>query len=210
MTTLLEKVGQPGVQIDRLANEVISNPTLLDEIFNGLDAKPARIKYGCAKVFRLLAEQQPALIAPYFNRFVALLDHENNIMKWEGLFVLSHLAKAVKQSQFAKIYDKYFSFIPGPIMISAANAIQGGARIALAYPAWADRIALEILKVSRARYQTAECQRVATGHAITALGEFFDLLKEKQPVLEFVRKQSKNSRAAVVKKAEKFLKKNSN
>jgi hypothetical protein len=91
-------------------------------------------------------------------------------------------------------------------MITAANTIVGGARIALAYPDWADRIAAEILKVSRARYQTTECRNVAIGHAITAFSEFYDLLKNKMPVRQFVSSQRKNSRNAVRKKAEQFIK----
>jgi hypothetical protein len=44
------------------------------------------------------------------------------------------------------------------------------------------------------------------GHAILALGEFFDLLNHPGPVLQFVRQQVKNSRPATRKKAEQFLK----
>ena len=91
-------------------------------------------------------------------------------------------------------------------MITAANVIRGGARIAQAKPHLADRIAAEVLKVSRARYQTAECRNVAIGHAILALGDVFDLLNNPRRVLHFVRKQIKNSRPATCKKAAQFLK----
>ena len=207
MTTLLEKIGQPGARHERLVDKVAREPASIGLILDGLFSETARMKYGCAKVLRLLAEQQPQLLSAYFNNFVALLDHENKIMQWEGLIVLSHLAKEIQQNRFEAIFEKYFASIPGPVMITAANAIAGGARLALAFPDWADRIAAEILRVSRARYQTAECRNVAIGHAIKAFDEFFDLLKNKKPVMEFVRRQRKNSRNAVRKKAGQFLKK---
>ena len=92
-------------------------------------------------------------------------------------------------------------------MITAANVIQGGARIARAKPQLADRIATEVLKVSRGRYQTAECRNIAIGHAILALGEILDLLAQPEPVIGFVRRQLRNKRPATRKKAEQFLKK---
>jgi hypothetical protein len=91
-------------------------------------------------------------------------------------------------------------------MITAAYVIRGGARIAQAKPPLADRIAAEVVKVARARYQTPECRNVAIGHAILALGEFFDLLNRPGAVLQFVRQQVNNSRPATRKKAEQFLK----
>jgi hypothetical protein len=63
-----------------------------------------------------------------------------------------------------------------------------------------------VLNVDRARYQSPECRNVAIGHAVLALGDFFDLLQHPAPVLRFVRKQIKNSRPATRKKAEQFLK----
>jgi len=93
-------------------------------------------------------------------------------------------------------------------MISAANVIGGAARIALARPGLADRVAAEVLKVERASYATAECRNVAIGHAVSAFGEFFHVLRrQRAPVLEFVRRQLTNSRPATRKKAERFLRK---
>ena len=60
-------------------------------------------------------------------------------------------------------------------------------------------------KVSRARYQTAECRNVAIGQAIDSLGKFIHHLRDREPVLRFVRRQRLNSRPAVRKKAAEFL-----
>src|SRR5262249_1465676 len=149
----------------------------------GLEAPKPRIKYGCAKALRLISEERPDVLYPHFGFFAGLLDHQNKILQWDAAFVLSQLARADAQDQFAAILEKYFSPIKGPVMITAANAIQGGARIAQARPEFADRIAGEILKVTRARYQTPECRNVAIGHAISALGEMLPLLRDPAPVV---------------------------
>ena len=190
----------------RLARKAVSNPRLLAGIFVGLNADKPRIKYGCAKALRLLSEQDPEVLYPHFDFFVRMLDHENKIFQWDAAFVLSHLARVDADDKFAAVFDKYFSPIPGPVMITAANVIQGGARIARAKLHWADRIAAQVLKVAKARYQTPECRNVAIGHAILALGDMLPLLRRPAPIVQFVRRQTRNPRPATRKKAEQFLK----
>ena len=189
----------------QLARKAILNPALLPDITKGLQAPKPRVKYGCAKALRLISEQRPDVLYPHFGFFAGLLDHENKILQWDAAFVLSQLARVDARDQFAAILEKYLSPIPGPVMISAANAIQGGARVARARPELADRIAAEILKVTRARYQTPECRNVAIGHAIAALGDMLPLLSDPAPAVRFVRKQARNPRPATRKKAERFL-----
>jgi hypothetical protein len=207
MSKLLEQVGQRGSDPERIAHKVLTEPALVAEIIQGLQADAARVKFGCAKILRLVSERAPERVYPHFGVFVRLLEHENKLLQWEAIFVLSHLARVDTKDRFGGIFGKYFAPIPGPLMITAANVIGGAARIAVARPRWADRIAREVLKVARARYQTAECRNVAIGHAIEAFGQFHDLLQNKRPVVRFVMGQLKNTRNATRKKAERFLKK---
>lgn len=211
---ILANVANPLAQLGKavteprvLARRAMQDPAWLQAIIGGLGADAARIKYGCAKALRLVSEDRPDLLYPRFDFFVSLLDGENKILQWQGLFVLSRLARVDTRDRVAAIFSKYFSSIRGPVMITAANAIQGGARIARAKPALAERIVGEILRVDKARYQTPECRNVAIGHAIVALGEILDLVTTPEPVVQFVRKQARNTRPATRKKAEQFLKK---
>jgi len=190
----------------QLARKAIKDPRLIPAIAEGLKADRPRVKYGCAKALRLISEQRPERLYPHFDFFVGLLDHENKILQWDAAFVLSHLARVDDDDKFAAIFARYFSSIQGPVMITAANVIQGGARIAQAKPHLADRIAAEVLKVARARYRTAECRNVAIGHAILALGNLLPLLRHPAAVVRFVRRQTRNPRPATRKKAEHFLK----
>jgi hypothetical protein len=183
--------------------------SLVSELLDGLDAKDARTKYGSAKALRQLAEQQPGVLYPHFDFFAGLLAHENNIFRWEGIIVLSHLVRVDAEHKFDALFDRYFAPIRGPVMVTAANVIAGAARIALARPDWADRIAAEVLKVGHARYQTAECRNVAIGHGIQTFNQIVHLLKDTKPVLRFVRRQLKNDRPATRKKAERFLRRHS-
>lgn len=189
----------------RLTREAARDPGVIKELIDGLTANQPRLKFGCAKALCLLSEQEPAALYPHFDLFVSLLDHENKILQWEAIFILSHLAGVDTEDKFEAVFDRYFAPVSGPVMITAANVIKGGARIAQSRPDWADRVATQVLRVSRARYQTAECRNVAIGHAITALGEMSGLLRQPAPVVHFVRRQLRNTRPATRAKAERFL-----
>jgi hypothetical protein len=206
MSVSLALIHQLALKPPQLARKAISNPRLLPDIMDGLNAAQARIKYGCAKALCQISELQPEVLYPHFDFCVRLLDHENKILQWNGAYMLSQLIRVDAQDKFSAVFEKYFAPIPGPYMITAANVIAGGARIAQARPDLADRIGIEILKVGRARYQTAECRNVAIGHAIIALGDILPLLRNPTPAIRFVRRQVRNSRPATRKKAERFLK----
>ncbi len=92
-------------------------------------------------------------------------------------------------------------------MITAANTIEGAAKIALAKPALADAVVRAILKVQGAKYQTDECRNIVAGHAIEALDGLFAGTTRRKEVLEFVRREADNPRNATRKKAAEFLRK---
>jgi len=205
MPAPLEKLDRAALNPRQLARKAIKDPQWLGQILRGLDAESARTRYGCANALRVISEERPDLLYPRFDFFARLLDHENNIFQWEAAYVLSQLAKADPRNKLRAMFETYFAPIRGPVMITAANVIQGGARIAQAKPEMADRIAAEILKVPKARYQTPECLNVALGHALAALDHMFGLLQDPAPVRRFARSQLKNPRAATRKKAERLL-----
>jgi hypothetical protein len=56
-------------------------------------------------------------------------------------------------------------------------------------------------------YETAKCKNIVIAQAIKSLGELFPRIKSKRTILEFAKRQLKNSRPATRKKAEKFISK---
>jgi hypothetical protein len=91
-----------------------------------------------------------------------------------------------------------------------AGVRYGCAKIALAKPRLADKIAKELLKVARARYRTPDCRNVALGRVIEAFDQFFDQVEHKEPVIRLVKRQRRNPRDATRKKARRFVKRRLN
>ena len=204
---LHKNIARRGSNRDAIAIRVIRNPALLPELFAGLGADKAEVKYGCEKVLRRISEKTPELLYPYFDVFGQMLDAESSFSKWGAMATVANLALVDSANKFEPLFEKYFSTIPGPVMISAANTIRQAPKIAQAKPHLAARIVREILKVEQAKYQTAECVNVARGHAIDVLSQMRLPVEVRREVKAFVTKNLKNPRAAVRKRAEKFLRK---
>jgi len=205
--TLLDQIGQRDVDKEHIVDSVAQTPELIPIVIEGLDAKQASVKYGCAKVLRILSEKYPELLYPRIDFFVSLLDNNANVLKWEGIHVIGNLATVDSENKIDKIIDKYLEPIPGPVLVTAANIIGGAAKIASAKPYLADRISIAILQVENAKYQTTECRNVALGHAIKSFNQFFDHIENKTPVIELVTRQLENPRNGTRKTAAQFAKK---
>lgn len=205
-TNLQIKIAGPSANLENIADNVARQPELLPELFDGLRADQARVKFGCLKVLRLVSEKNPAALYPEIDRLFDLLDSENNILKWGAIICIGNLAAVDSQGKIDRRLDKFLQPISGHVMITASNVIGAAGRIARAKPHLADRIARALLRVERAKYQTAECRNVAIGHAIEAFGQFSERVKRPAPIVNFTRRQLRNRRAAVQRKAAKFLK----
>jgi hypothetical protein len=198
--------------ITKMIESIQKNPELITELIKGMKAEKTSLKFSYEKILRSISERAPQLIYPYFEDLANLLDNENNFIKWGVIITISNLVIIDDGNKFIKLFEKYYSPVKGPTMITAANIIKSSWKLAIAKPELADRIACEILKVRSARYinhgQTSpECKNIACGHAIDSFSLFFDKIENKTPVFVFIKKQLKNSRPAVAKKAKKFLKK---
>jgi hypothetical protein len=201
-----EEVARKSAKLEALAQRVVRQPSLLPEVFAGLGAEPARIKYGCLKLLRILSETRPDFLYPEIDRLVRMLDSENQILKWGAIIMLGNLAAVDSERKIDGILDEYLQPISGRVMITAANVIHGAGKIAQAKPHLGDRIAQALLRVEGANYQTAECRNVALGHAIESLESFFGQVQRPALVVDFVRRQLDNPRNAVKRKAARFLK----
>jgi hypothetical protein len=206
-SAIMEQIGQKGSDKEQVAERVIAEPGLLKSVIEGLSARPAAIKYGCSKVLRLISQKKPEFLYPRFDFFVKRLDIDNTFLKCDAILILANLTSVDSDNKFEAIFDRYFAPIKGPTLIVAANIIGSAAKIALSKSELSDRIAAELLKVEKAKYQTDECRRIALGQAIDAFDEFFERIGDKERVRRLVKKQLRNTRKSAAKKAAQFLKK---
>ncbi len=175
--------------------------------FTDLFSEDPKIKYGCAKTLLAVAKEKPAEIYPNLDFFVRLLDNKNKIIKWTAIDIIGAIAKVDNTKIIDKLMGKLFELLNVGNMITAHHAITALTDIALAKPEYQAEITDELLRVEHYNYDTDECRNITIGKVILAISTYFDGLDNQEAVVEFVRRQTKNTRNATSKKAERFLRK---
>jgi hypothetical protein len=209
---IIDRMSIPGLDKEALAKEVMEAPQCMSQLLDGLNNRSGSIRLGCEKILRYISEQQPELIYPHFDAFVKLLDSENNILRWGAIITISNLVSVDAKDKFEKIFKKYFAPITDTNMITASNIIKNSWKIVLAKPQYTKDITREILKAEYVRYEnkgkvSPECNNIVCGHVIDSVDIFYHKITDKKPVISFVKSQLNNTRKAVAKKADKFIKK---
>jgi hypothetical protein len=209
---LVEKISTQEYDKEILADELIRSPENIPQALEGLNNRKGSIKFGCDKILRLISERRPNLLYPHFEAFVEKLDSDNSILKWGAILVIANLAAVDTESKFENIFNRYFSPITDESMITAANIIGNSWKIAFSKPHLVKKITAEILKAENTNYRSKgeispECNKIVCGYAIDSCDKFYDKISDQKPVVEFVKRQLSNTRKAVARKAEKFLRK---
>lgn len=176
-------------------------------LINDLSSNDPKVKYSSAKKLTAFAKDNPSRLYPYFDSFIKLMDSKNNILKWNAIRIIGHLAKVDSEKKVDKLLNKLFWFLSSGNLILANNTIAALVEIALAKPEHQDEIMSILLKVEQYNYETNECRNIALGKVVLALDACPANTKNRKGVIEFVQRQTQNTRNATKKKAEQFLKK---
>ena len=190
---------------EELARRAVFEPELALILVEGMSQTQAEVKYGSAKALRLLVDEEPTLLYPYFDTFSALLHSSKNILRWEALYVLAGLACVDDEDKIGITLDDYFAYVEGPMMITAANSIKGAAVIVRARPKYAQRVLDAVLRCERGRYESTECYEIVMGSAINTFYKLHRWVSDPRPLTEFVVRHADSSREPTRKAAEKFL-----
>lgn len=191
--------------------EAIDNTTIINYLIDIVLTETSSAKYFCTKIIRLISEQKPELIYPYFDVVFKWLHHENSFIKWDGILTLSNLAAVDSEDKFGAIYQDYFALIHDPQMITAANVIGNAWKIAIAKPELESDITRRMLEAERIVYMykgepSPECNCIVCGHVLECFEHYFDISENQTAMIDYAKGQVRSSRKAVAKSAEKFLK----
>ncbi len=174
---------------------------------NDFFSKTAMIKYASTKKAIAISKEDPSELYPDFDFFIELLNSENQIIKWTAIQVIGNLSKVDKKKKIDKLLPKLIGFLNCGKMITANNTILALSEIALNKPEYQEMIFKEFIKVEQYNYDTLECRNVALGKVILALDKFKDKIKYRKDILEFLERQTNNTRVPVKKRAIKLLEK---
>lgn len=208
---ILEKLGNKEIDTDDAVQEIKNNYDLLPAIIEGISSLNARIKFGCAKILRTISEENPEKLYSNVDFFITLLNHDNNIIKWNAMDILANLTRVDTKNKFNDVFSKYYSLLSDDAMVTVAHVVDNSGKIALAKPKLTEKITDELLKVEKLSLKprlTQECKNIIIGKTILAFSTYYNQIDDKEKIISFVTRQLNNTRKATKIKADKFLKKN--
>lgn len=197
--------------LNLFVDEVIQNTSNLNTLFEIVYTETSSIKYACSKIIRLVSEQRPDLIYPYFENVVKWLHHKNSFIKWDGIMILSCLSVVDHEDRFKAIFQDYFGLIHDPQMITAANVIGNAWKIVLAKPELESQITRQLLNVPNITYlnkgePSPECNCIVCGQVLDCFEKYFDHSEHQSEMINFAKGQLDSPRKSAAIKAEKFIK----
>ena len=81
---------------DLFANHIAGSPAdYLPAILAGLAGEKRKVQSGCAELAALISETTPELLLPHADLFVANLDADAPVLRWEAVCVIGNLAALV-------------------------------------------------------------------------------------------------------------------
>ncbi len=126
----------------KVGAQCLKQPALLADIAAGLQSSDDKLVGDCAQVMTMVASEKPELVAPYAEEFSKLLNHKKSLARWEGAFVLAHIAgikPLVIEKNLAKLDElirKDSSVIVRDYSVRAVSSYAGTGKKAakIAYP----------------------------------------------------------------------------
>jgi hypothetical protein len=205
---LLQKLVNKSMTKEELLQKVKQDFDLLPEVVKGISSTRATIRYGCAKVLMDLSEKYPEKLYSYMGFFTSLLDSKYRILTWNAMAIIANLARVDKDKKFDAIFDKYYSFMNDPYMVTVASVVGHSGKIAVAKPYLIQRITNELLKVENTAttpHMTEECKKVIAEKTIESFDKFFDRVNTKDKVISFVKENLHSPRHTLSHAAENFI-----
>jgi hypothetical protein len=201
---LFEKEGNKAAEKATILG--LTNPSVLRDILKCAGSEKKRIKNASAKCLREISRIAPEKLYSNFDYFVRLINSDDNILKWNAVYILGDLTDVDKGNKFnLKVLEQYLGLLYDKSMITAANTFRTLGKIALNKPHFRKKITSALLNVEFLPF-SSECRNILAGTAIQAFELYIDELKDKKEILLFAQKHLKNRRNGTRKKAERFIK----
>lgn len=210
---VFEKDGNKAAE--KIAGLAVTDASVLKQVLEGASSENKRIKNASAKCLREISRISPIKLYPHFVFFVRLIDGNDNILKWNAIYVLGDLTDIDTQNKFnTKILSKYFELLRDKSMVTAANTFRTLGKVALNKPKFREKITEQLINVEELSFPS-ECRNILAGTAIEAFEMFVDEMKDKparlmlsgkKEIIAFAEKHLNNRRNGTRKKAERFLK----
>jgi hypothetical protein len=205
--SLISNLIDKQTEVDSAAKMALADNSILPELLEGIQSSQDPIRYNSFKVILLISENHPKTLYSKWALFEKMLDSENSYFKDIAIQIIANLIKIDTKNRFERLFDKYFDELSSEKTMTAAHVASNAGKIARAKPGLQSVITDKLVNLDMI-YKGKQIDLVK-GYAIEAFSQYFGEtnVKDKDRILEFVRKEQTSRSPRIKKLAIEFLKK---
>lgn len=190
----------------------MSNDTLpvqdgfIDTLIEGISPKRKSQEHReeCAQSLKRISDETPEALYGRWDRFVAILSSDNAFSRGPAMYVLASLTAIDVEHKLDRSLDAYMGLLDDDSILVASRAAEGLGRIAKIRPDLEPRITAKLLGVDSSGCKQKELLKY---YVIESLGGYFDIISDKNVVIDFVKGQAESTSGKTKKAVGSFIKK---
>jgi len=187
------------------AKKAIEDQELLTELLKGVLSKEDEIRYPSFKVLLIISEEHPEALYPKWDFFANLINSDNSYKKLIALRLIANLTRVDTENKFEDLFDDYYSILDEEKTMTAGHLAGNSGKIAKAKPKLQLKITNKLLNIDNTH--RGKQKDLIKAYAIEAFDEYYDIAKNKDKIIEFVKKQLESDSPKTRMKAKEFLEK---
>lgn len=134
-----------GLDVEKLANDAISNGELLKLLINEIQSKNNTVRANAFNALMSLSEDNGELLYPYWDYFHKMLKSSNNYHKYIAVYLLASLTRVDVENRFEKVFDDYYEILEGEKLMTASHVVLNSSRIVSNKPELKSKIIEKLL-----------------------------------------------------------------
>ena len=194
------------IDVKSAAQTAMKDNIVISELLQGIQSSNDPIRYNSFKVILLISKEHPEILYQHWTLFEKMLSGDNGYFKDIAIRAIANLTKVDTENRFEKLFDNYFAELSSDKTITVAHVAGDAGKIASAKPELQSIITNKLVNIA-VIYKGKQIDLIK-GYAIEAFSQYFDqaAVKDKDHILEFVKKEQNNRSPRTKKVAAEFLK----
>ena len=189
---------------DKQAESALKDEKVLGELLNGVLSKEDAVRYGSFKALNVLSEKHPERLYDKWDFFADLLGNPNTHQKYIAIYIIANLTKVDSEKKFEKLFNTYCGLLGDKSVIPPAHVALNSGKIALAKPKLQAEITNRLLDIDAVVQRHKDLVKAS---AIEAFDAYFEMSKDQDRIIAFVKAQLNSGSPKTRKTAKTFLKK---
>lgn len=181
---------------------------IINEALIDLDSNKEKFRYKAFNILLPVSETSPEKLYPEWDNLVKILNKKEVSNKYVAIPLIANLTSIDIENKFDKLFDNYYELLNHESPVVSPHIAGQSGKIINAKPYLQKHILKKLLSTD----EKSDCRHkeLLKSYVIDALAESFNVIKNKDEVIQFVEKQINSESPKTKKRAREFLKKYKN